>query len=440
MSDESIKSVLNEQRRFAPNDAFAKNARVKSREDYERLYRESLDDPESFWRRETSELVFRKTWTVTSSTKDGARPASFPHVRWFEDAELNITESCLDRHLTGPRRNKAALLWEGEMGGSREIASRSTWAWCPRRSWRCSRARARRRAHRGLRRLRADALRDRINDCGEARPHAGRRLAPRQVLPLKDGRRSRARAARGEERREGHRLPRTSASEAPVHMKEGRDLWWHEVARDSTKGPPKEADGVDAEHPLFILYTSGSTGKPKGVCTRPRATSPARTSRRSTSSISARTTSTGAPPTSAGSPATATSSTARSRTARPAHVRGRAELPGLGRFWRIIEKHGVTILYTAPTAIRAFIRAGRRVAGQARPLVAAPARLGRRADQPGGLDVVPQTHRRRSAAPSSTPGGRPRRARSCSRRCPARCPTKPGSTGLPMFGVEPSPS
>ena len=89
---------------------------------------------------------------------------------------------------------------------------------------------------------------------------------------------------------------------------------------------------------------------------------------------------------------------------------GTPDTPHKGRFWEIVAKYGVTILYTAPTAIRTFMKWGEEIPAEARPVVAAAARLGRRADQPGGLDLVPPGHRRRPHARSSTPGGRPRPA------------------------------
>ena len=139
-------------------------------------------------------------------------------------------------------------------------------------------------------------------------------------------------------------------------------------------------------------------GSRRASCTPPAATCSARTL---TTQVrlrpAARTTSTGAPPTSAGSPATATSSTARSSTAPPAScTRARPTSRTKDRFWSIIERHKVTIFYTAPTAIRAFMRWGDEFPQTARPVLAAPARQRRRADQPRGLDVVPPSHRRRA--------------------------------------------
>lgn len=105
----SLSSLLKENRRFSPPTGFAERAHVGLREEYEALYRESLDSPEAFWRRETRDLVFRRGFTT-------ALEWTLPHARWFVEAELNVSESCLDRHVSGGRKNKAALIWEAETG------------------------------------------------------------------------------------------------------------------------------------------------------------------------------------------------------------------------------------------------------------------------------------------------------------------------------------
>ena len=115
---------------------------------------------------------------------------------------------------------------------------------------------------------------------------------------------------------------------------------------------------------------------------------------------------------------------------------GTPDHPDLDRWWEIIERYKVTILYTAPTAIRAHMKRGPQYAAAARPLVAAAARDGRRADQPGGVDVVPRATSAASAARSSTPGGRPRPAMIMISPLPGMTTTKPGSATFPFPGVE----
>ena len=160
---------------------------------------------------------------------------------------------------------------------------------------------------------------------------------------------------------------------------------------------PARADGRrgPALPPLHVGHHRRS---PRASCTRPAATSRRSRTRTSTCSTSSPTpTSTGAPPTSAGSPATRTSSTGRSRTATTSVIyEGTPDYPDKDRLWSIVEKYGVTILYTAPTAIRTFMKWGDGVPGAARPVVAAAARHRRRADQPRGVGLVLAAHRRRA--------------------------------------------
>ena len=101
MSD--IESHLVEKRIFKPAKSFAKNSRVGSMDDYRRMYRESIDKPETFWAREARELVWSVRWKSVLKWKA-------PFAKWFVGGKLNVSENCLDRHLTGPRRNKAAIL------------------------------------------------------------------------------------------------------------------------------------------------------------------------------------------------------------------------------------------------------------------------------------------------------------------------------------------
>src|SRR3954466_5116872 len=111
---ENIESHLIEKRVFKPSKEFAKAARVKSLEQYRRMYRESIKSPAKFWAREADELVWQKRWKSVLQWKA-------PFAKWFVGGKLNISENCLDRHLTGPRRNKVAILWEGEPGDKRAL-------------------------------------------------------------------------------------------------------------------------------------------------------------------------------------------------------------------------------------------------------------------------------------------------------------------------------
>ena len=232
----------------------------------------------------------------------------------------------------------------------------------------------------------------------QARDHRRRRPARRQ-----------AHAAEGERRRGAANCPAPTTVETvlvvrhtggAVPMQMPRDRWYDAVV----DGQPDtcEPARMNAEDPLFILYTSGSTGKPKGVLhTTGGYLVWAAYTHEMRVRPQARTTSTGAPPTSAGSPATATSSTGRWPTARTTRdVRGRAELSRhASRFWEVIDKHQVTIFYTAPTAIRALMREGDAPVQAHLAQVAAPARHGRRADQPGSLGAGTTTWSATSRCP-----------------------------------------
>src|SRR5204863_3067626 len=111
---DNIESHLVEKRIFKPPRDFAKNARIKSLAQYRRMYRESIRQPAKFWAREASELLWHSKWKTVLEWKA-------PFAKWFVGGKLNVSENCLDRHLTGARRNKAALIWEGEPGDERTL-------------------------------------------------------------------------------------------------------------------------------------------------------------------------------------------------------------------------------------------------------------------------------------------------------------------------------
>jgi acetyl-CoA synthetase len=384
-TDRAIVSLLREDRRFAPPTAFAERARLGLREEYENLYRESLEDPESFWRRETRDLVFRKPWTKTLDWQP-------PHASWFLGAELNVSESCLDRHLSGARKNKAAIVWEAETG---EVVT-LTYAQLHREV--CALARGLRKLgvgsgdrvaiYMGMHPCAAvamlacarigavhtvvfggfapEALRDRIAD-SSAKVVITQDAAFRRgkLIPLKqlvDEALESSSAASVEAVVVLRRLTESAAREhnvAPSSLRPGRDHDWRELCA-AAKAESDAAASVPAEHPLFILYTSGSTGKPKGVLH-----------------------------TSAGYLAGVHVTSKYVFDLREDDIywctadvgwvtghsyivygplscgatclmyEGAPNFPDWGRFWDIVERHGVTILYTAPTAIRAFMRAGR---------------------------------------------------------------------------------
>jgi len=387
MSDR-IESRLKEERRFHPSPAFVARARVSSHQAYAAMYRQSIEEPEVFWREQTAELAWRAPWTKFlewTLERDAATGSGLARAKFFVGARLNVTESCLDRHLTTAHRSKAALVWEGEPGDTRTM----TYFQLHREVVRAAAALADLGVGPGDRvaiymgmvpetviamlacarigaphsvvfgGFSADALRDRINDCGAkvllTQDAAWRRG---QIVALKQM------ADEAVEQTPGIRhvvvLRRVGR---PVEMKEGRDIWWHDwidrpataVSIDRARTP----SAFDAEHPLFILYTSGSTGKPKGVLhTSAGYLAGAHVTTRYVFDVRDEDTYwctadvgwvTGHSyivygPLSCG--------------ATCLMYEGAPNFPDWGRFWSIIERHGVNILYTAPTAIRAFIRAG----------------------------------------------------------------------------------
>jgi acetyl-CoA synthetase len=382
MSDaSSISSHLKETRRFEPPAEFAARSRIGSRADYDRLYRESIDSPETFWKRETASLVWKKPWTTLLDWK-------LPHARWFDGATLNVTESCLDQHLATSTRDKTAILFEGELEeGAPSTVRKISYQELHCEVVRCAGALLKLGVKKGDRvaiymgmvpevaiamlgcarigathtvvfgGFAADALRDRINDCQckvLITQDAGTRRGA--MVPLKATADKAVAQCPSIEKVLVYR--RLGQEKAPIEMKSGRDLEWAAALAAAGNEGEKAAE-CEAEHPLFILYTSGSTGKPKGVLH-----------------------------TTAGYLAGAHISTKYIFDLHPDDLywctadvgwvtghsylvygplsngatcfmyEGAPNFPDNGRFWRMIERHRVTILYTAPTAIRAFIRWG----------------------------------------------------------------------------------
>jgi acetyl-CoA synthetase len=387
MSDR-IESRLKEDRRFLPDAGFSAKARIPSHPKYAAMHKQSLDEPEIFWREETADLVWRKPWTRFSDwqhTPSEGNQGGSVKAKFFLGGQLNITESCLDRHLKSARRSKAAIVWEGEPGEVRILTYFELHREVVRMAaaltdlgvkagdrvaiymgmvpeavvamLACARIGATHSVIFGG--FSADALRDRINDCG-ARVLLTQDGAWRRgnVVPLKEM--ADEAVAQTPSIEKVVVFKRTGRD---VKMKEGRDVYWHDWV-NATPSPASFArarspEAFDAEHPLFVLYTSGSTGKPKGVLHTTagylagvHVTSKYVFDLRDedvywcTADIGWVTGHSYIVygPLSCG--------------ATCAMYEGAPNFPDWGRFWSVIERHGVTILYTAPTAIRAFIRAG----------------------------------------------------------------------------------
>ena len=372
MTDQ-LATLLSEQRRFAPPADFAAKAAATPE-----LYQRAASDRLAFWEAEARALDWSEPWSRVLEWTP-------PHAKWFVGGKLNVSVNCLDRHLKGARRNKAALIWEGEPGDRRTLTY-----------WEL--AREVNRAAAALRALgvtrgdrvaiylpmvpeaaiamlacarigaihsvvfggfSAESLRDRINDAkAVALITADGGYRRGQVLPLKRF----ADEALADCPTIRHvvvvrRRPGADGDEAFATMQEGRDHWWHRLMENAPLY--SEPERMDAEDLLFILYTSGTTGKPKGIVhttggylVQAVATTKYVFDLREedvfwcTADIGW---------------VTGHSYVVYGPLAHGATVlmyEGAPDWPERDRFWNLIERYGVTVFYTAPTAIRAFMKWG----------------------------------------------------------------------------------
>jgi len=352
---------------------FQRQANLGSLAAYKRLYAESVNTPDKFWKRQAEEqLVWRKPFKTVLKW-------NVPHAKWFAGGKLNVSENCLDRFLGTAHENKAAIIFEGEPGDVRTMTYKQLHFHVCRLAHvfenmgvaagdrvaiympmvpeamiamlACARIGAVHTVIFGG--FSAEAIKDRLNDCKAkvvVTADGGWRRG--KVIELKI---NVDKAVEGAPTVQSVLVLKRCGN--PVEMKEGRDVWWH----DAWEGAPNshKAKAFDSEHPLFILYTSGSTGKPKGVLhTSAGYLLGAKLSSHYVFDLK---------------------ETDRyfcsadigwitghsyvvygllSNGATVFIYEGAPNQPEPDRFWRMIDRHEITILYTAPTAIRAFMRWG----------------------------------------------------------------------------------
>jgi acetyl-CoA synthetase len=373
---ESIEVLMVEGRTFPPSDAFKKKAHIGSMEEYEKMYKKSIEDPDGFWAEIAEKnITWFKKW-------DKVLEYDFkkPEIKWFIGGKLNASVNCLDRHLKAGRKNKAAIIWEADDGSYKTYTYQQLHLEVNRFAnvlkkygagkgdrisiylpmipelaiamLACARIGAIHSIVFGG--FSAQALRDRIQDCKATMViTADHGVRGGKSVPLK----SNADIA-VEECPTIEKMIVVNRTDG-ADMKKGRDIWWHEEMAAEDISNNCEPEQMDAEDPLFILYTSGSTGKPKGVLhtTGGYMVYTSQTFKYifdyheedtwfCTADIGWVT----------GHSYIVYGPLAEGATS--LMFEGVPTYPNPGRFWDICDKHQVNQIYTAPTVIRALMRSG----------------------------------------------------------------------------------
>jgi len=376
VDEKTITSMMGEKRVFNPPEELSKQAYIKSWDEYRQIYQRSLTDPEGFWGEMAEQLDWYRKWdrVLVADFKEGRH-------QWFTGGKLNVSYNCLDRHLNTWRKNKAALIWEGDIGDSRVLTYQQLYrevckfanvlrklgikkgdrvaiylpmiVELPIAMLACARIGAVHSVVFGG--FSADALKSRIQDC-EA-----------ETLICCDGYYRGGRAVRSKDNADAalndcpgvKNVIVVKRADLGVALQAGRDSWWHDRMAAEDIKPHCNIEVMDAEDPLFILYTSGSTGKPKGVLhTQAGYLLYALLTAKWIFDIKEEDTYwctadigwiTGHSYIVYGPLALGATSVM---------FEGVPTFPHPDRFWSIVEKYGVNIFYTAPTAIRAVMREG----------------------------------------------------------------------------------
>lgn len=376
MLKESIDVLSTEKRTFPPSKEFSDKAHIKNIQEYEKLYKKSVEDPDGFWAEMAEkQLSWYKKWDKVSDWDFNK-----PYIKWFIGGKLNASYNCLDRFMNTPTRNKAAIIWEADDGAYKTYTYQQLYyevnrfanvlkkygikkgdrvtiylpmiPELPISMLACARVGAIHSVVFGG--FSAQALKDKIQDCkSKLLITADKGVRGSRYVPLK--------ANVDEAVQESPTIEKVIVVKrvGSVDMEPQRDFWWHDEMNDPDIKDYCEPEQTDAEDPLFILYTSGSTGKPKGVLHT------------------------------IGGYLLFTNLTFKwifdyrsedihfctadigwvtghsyivygplSNGATSLMFEGIPTYPDPGRFWKIIDKYKVSIFYTAPTAIRALIKEG----------------------------------------------------------------------------------